>query len=439
MPRTRQRVPGRVGGALRRVVVDVQPLRSSRQFRLLWSGQLVSFTGNQITMVAAPVQVYGLTRSTLAVGLLGLAQLGPLLICSILGGALADALDRRRLMLATQVALAATTVALAVNAFSSHPHLWPLYVFSAAAAGLSGIDSPTRTASMPGLVRPEHIPAAQALNQIIMTAGFVVGPAIGGLLIARASLGVAYLVDVATFGVAGVALLLMAPLPPRDGGTKAGLRSVAEGLRFLKGRRALQGTFVIDLDAMVFGMPRAVFPQLAAQTFGGGPAVVGLLYAAPGAGALAGALSSGWVSRVHRQGRAVLVSVAVWGLAIAAFGLTSWLWLALVLLAVAGAADVVSAVFRNTILFASVPDHLRGRLSAIHIGVVTGGPRLGDVESGAVAALAGPQTAVVSGGLACLLGVGVIARLMPELSRWTSSSAPAVLEVDDRGSGSLDP
>ncbi|HEY4375979.1 MAG TPA: MFS transporter, partial [Acidimicrobiales bacterium] len=244
-------------------------------------------------------------------------------------------------------------------------------------------------------------------------------PAIGGLLIAKVSLSAAYWVDVATFGVAGVTLLLMQPLPPEGGGTKAGFKSVREGLQFLKGRQALQGTFVIDINAMVFGMPRAVFPQLAAQTFGGGAGVVGLLYAAPGAGALVGAVTSGWVGRIRRHGLAVLISVAIWGAAIATFGLSSWLWLALVLLAIAGAADVVSAVFRNTILHESVPDRLRGRLSAVHIGVVAGGPRLGDAETGAITALAGPQAAVVSGGLACLVGVGVIAKLMPQLAQWT--------------------
>lgn len=414
----------------------MEPLRSSRQFRLLWSGQLVSFLGTQITAVAAPVQIYGLTKSTLAVGLLGLAQLGPLLVCSLLGGTLADALDRRRLLLATNVALAVTTVALLANAASSNPRIWPIYVASAAAAGLSGIDSPTRQASIPGLVRPDQFPAAQALNQIIMTTGLAAGPAVGGLLIAKVSLTAAYGVDVVTFLVASTFLLRMAPMPPLGGGTKPGVKSVVEGLRYLKGRKALQGTFVIDVNAMVFGMPRAVFPQLAATTFGGGAAVAGLLYAAPGTGALLGALSSGWVGRVKRQGRAVLVSVAVWGLAIAAFGLVRWLWLALAFLAIAGAADVVSAVFRNTILFAEVPDHLRGRLSAVHIAVVTGGPRLGDAEAGGVAALAGPQAAVVSGGLACLAGVAVIARLLPELGRWTWGAAPT---ADDRASGAPDP
>jgi hypothetical protein len=249
-------------------------------------------------------------------------------------------------------------------------------------------------------------------------------------VIVQVSLAAAYWGDVITFGVGWLAVFFMRAMRPKGGGTRAGVKSIAEGLRYLKGRQALQGTFVIDINAMVFGMPRALFPELASRVFGGGAGTVGLLYAAPGAGALVGAVSSGWVGRVRRQGFAVLVSVTAWGLAIVGFGLTSILWVALVMLALAGAADVVSAVFRNTILQASVPDRLRGRLSAVHIAVVTGGPRLGDAESGAVSALVGPEFAVVSGGLACLAGVGIIAKLMPALGRWTPADAVTDDEPD---------
>jgi MFS family permease len=223
---------------------------------------------------------------------------------------------------------------------------------------------------------------------------------------------------VASFGTAVVTLLMMRPILPEGGGTRASLASIAEGVRFLEGRRALQATFVIDINAMVFGMPRALFPALGTSVFAGGATAVGLLYAAPGAGALAGALFSGWIGRVDRQGTAVVIAVAVWGAAIAVFGLVAWLPAALLLLALAGAADMVSAVFRNSILQLTVPDRLRGRLSAVHIAVVTGGPRLGDVEAGTVASLTSPAVSVVSGGLACMVGAAVIARLMPELTRW---------------------
>jgi len=238
------------------------------------------------------------------------------------------------------------------------------------------------------------------------------------------SLAAAYWIDVSTFVVAFGAAIPMHALPPEGGGTKAGLSSVLEGLRFLKGKRVLVSTFLIDINAMVFGMPSALFPQLGTQVFGGGAETVGLLYAAPGAGALLGALFSGWVPRVRRQGLAVIIAVVLWGAAIAAFGFTESLPLALVLLALAGAADVVSAVFRNTILQLSVPDAFRGRLSGVHIAVVAGGPRLGDAEAGAVAALTTPQFSVISGGLACIAGALVIARLVPEFVRYDSRDAP---------------
>lgn len=419
----------------RRLLVDVAPLRESRAYRLLYAGQLVSFLGRQLTVVAVPVQVYDLTRSSLAVGMTGLVSLVPLLIFSLVGGSVADAVDRRRLLIAANVALAVTSAGLALNAHrGDEALLWPIYVFGALNAGLSGVELPTRNAVVPRLLRPELLPAAAALSQIMIQVGQVAGPAVAGPLIGGVGLAAAYWVDVATFGVAVAALLALDPLPPEGGGTKVGIASIREGLQFLRGRPVLQASFAIDINAMVFGMPRALFPALAEGTFHGGPATVGLLFAAPGAGALAGALASGWVGSVRRQGRAVNLAVLVWGGSIAAFGMASSLPLALVLLAIAGAADVVSAVFRNTILQTTVPDWLRGRLSAIHIAVVTGGPRLGDAEAGAVAALSSPRFSVVSGGLACVVGVAVLHRLRPEFDRYVagvhSSAAPEGSEAN---------
>jgi MFS family permease len=407
----------------RRILLDVTPLRTSPDFRLLWTGQLVSVIGRQVTTVAVPFQVFQLTGSSLMVGLVSAAQLGPLLACSLIGGSIADAVDRRRLMLVMQVLLGVTSVGLAVNASLGRPGVWPLFVLTAVSAGLSAMDSPTRSASIPAIVGLDQVPAALALNQSLFQTATVVGPAVAGVLIGAVGVGAAYWLDAATFAFAAATVWRLRPLPPHGGGTRAGLASILEGLRFLRGRRALQGTFVIDVNAMVFGMPRALFPALGTGLFGGGAATVGLLYAAPGAGALVGALTTGWVSSVRRQGRAVVLAVVVWGASIAAFGAVSWLPLALVLLAVAGAADVVSAVFRNTILQLSVPDRLRGRLSSVHIGVVTGGPLLGDAEAGAVAAVTTPRVAVVSGGLACVAGAAVVARLLPELARWTVADA----------------
>jgi MFS family permease len=416
----------RVGMRTRpRLLADTTPLRESRQYRLLFLNEGFAFLGSQITVVAVPLQIYLLTHSSLAVGLAGLAQLGPLLACSLVGGAVVDAVDRRTLMIWVQLARGALSAGLAVNALAPRPALWPLYALTAVGAGLSAFDGPARMAAVPALVRRELVPAAAALHQILTQVGSVAGPAAAGLIVARASFSTAYTIDLATFTGAAVLALALRRLPPGAGGTRAGMASIWEGLRFLRGRPALQGNFVIDLNAMVFGMPRALFPALGTGLFGGGPATVGLLYAAPGAGALVGALLAGWVGSVRRQGRAVLVAVVAGGLAITVFGLAAWLPLALVLLAVAGAADVFSAVFRNTILQLTVPDGLRGRLSAIHIAVVTGGPRLGDAEAGAVAALAGPQFSVVSGGLACLAGAALIAWRIPELDRVAIEPAAA--------------
>ncbi|MDP9071260.1 MAG: MFS transporter [Actinomycetota bacterium] len=406
--------------ARRRLLLDVSPLRASRDFRLLFAGQLISFMGSQLTVVAVAYQVYLLTRSSLQVGLVSMAQLGPLIAGSLVGGAIADSTDRRRLLLWMQVALALTAVGLAVNASLAQPAVWPLYVLTALTAAFSGLDRPARNAAIPNLVPRGSLPAAYALMQVQMQVGLTAGPALAGILLGRAGLATVFWIDVATFVVAFAAVAGVRPLPPEGGGVRASAASIVEGVRFIKGNRLLAGTFVIDLDAMVFGMPRALFPALGTGLYGGGAQTVGLLYAAPGAGALLGALLTGWVSNVRRQGLAVVVSVAVWGLAVAAFGLVSWLPLGLFLLALAGAADMVSAVFRNTILQLSVPDSLRGRLSSAHIAVVTGGPRLGDAEAGAVAALAGPRVSAVSGGLACAVGVAVIARLFPELVRYRS-------------------
>lgn len=422
----------------RRILVDVAPLRESRQFRLLFTGELISYLGTQLTAVAAPFQVFVLTRSSLAVGLLGLAQLVPLIAGSLWGGALADAHDRRRVLLVAQVLLGLTSLGLALNASLDSPSLVAIYVLTALHAGFSGLDSPARAAAIPSLVRAEQLTSALALNQLLWQVGAVVGPAIAGLLIARVGLGFTYVLDVVSFAVAFGAVALMRPVLPRGGGTRAGRGALLEGLRFLRRARIIQAAELIDLNAMVFGAPRALFPALGTTVFGGGAAAVGLLYAAPGAGAALGAASSGWANRVERQGRAVIIAVVVWGLAIAAFGLSPWFWLALVLLAVAGAADVVSAVFRNTILQLSTPDRLRGRISAVHIAVVTGGPRLGDVESGAVAALTSPQFSVVSGGVVCMAGAGVVSRLYPELRRWLRRDHLVVrdlssAEADDPG------
>jgi predicted MFS family arabinose efflux permease len=400
-----------------RFVVDIAPLRKYRHFRRLWGGQVVSGMGSQLTLVAVSFQAYGLTHSTLVVGMIGVGQLVPLLAGALWGGTLADAMDRKRVLVLTQVAMATAVGGLVVNASFTHPAVWPLFACTAASAGFQGVDWPARRAALPMLVAEQDVTAAIALQTTIQQLALVAGPALAGVLIATIGLSAVYAIDVATFAVALVAALLLPALVPSGGGTPMGLRSMTEGFRHLRGQKLLSATYWIDLNAMIFGMPRAVFPALGVGLFGGGAGVVGLLYAAPGAGALVGSLFTGWCSRVRHQGRAIAACVVIWGATIATFGVVPVLWIGLSLLAVAGAADVVSAVFRQAVQQRTVPEHLQGRLSGTFFAVVAGGPRLGDAETGVAAAIGGPQFAVWSGGVVCVLGVGVLLWRVPELWR----------------------
>ncbi len=414
----------------RRILLDLTPLRRSRDYRALVAGLGVSVLGNQLTTVAVPFQVYAITRSSLVVGLVSLTQLFPLIFGSLLGGSLVDAVDRRRILIVVETIGALCSAALALNA-DLGPQLWPLFLFPAVTAALSGIDSSARNAMLPGLVGMELLPASNAIFQSLFQTGAIVGPAVAGLLLAGAGVHLIYWIDAASFLIAMSAVLTMSPQPVASAGepgpgaavvgpARPGWRSTLEGLRFVRRSKPVQGAYLIDVNAMVFGMPRALFPALAATIFGGGATTVGLLYAAPGAGALLGALTSGWVGRVRRQGRAVVVAVLVWGAAIAAFGVAHWLPLALLLLAVAGWADVLSAVFRNTIIQFAGPDGMRGRLMGVQMAVVAGGPRLGDLEAGAVATAFGDTVSVVSGGLACIAGALLIAWRLPGFTRLRS-------------------
>jgi MFS family permease len=373
--------------------------------------------GSQLTIVAVSYQAYRLTHSTLVVGLIGVSQLVPLLTGAIWGGSLADAKDRRKILIFTQVAMAMASAGLVVNAALSHPQVWVLFVCSAAAAGFQGMDWPARRAALPMLVPNEDMTNAIALQTMVQQIALVVGPALAGVSIAAIGFSAVFGIDVATFGVAFVVAILLPALVPGGGGTPMGLRSMRDGFRHLRGQKLLASTYLIDLNAMIFGMPRAVFPALGTELFGGGAGVVGLLYAAPGAGALLGSLFTGWCSHVRHQGRAIAVCVVVWGTAIALFGVIPVLWIGLALLALAGAADVISAVFRQAVQQRTVPEHLQGRLSGTFFAVVAGGPRLGDAETGVVAELGGPQFAGWSGGLVCVIGVAVILWRVPALWR----------------------
>jgi MFS family permease len=413
--------PERGGRWLRRVrglTIDVTPLRESPEYRRLFLGTTVSTVGTQMTAVAVPLQVWEITGSSLAVGLLGLASLVPLVVFGLIGGSIADAMDRRRLMVMMSSALAVVSGLLFLQALAGWRNVWLLYLLTAVQAALFAVDNPARSSVIPRLLPARQLPTATALSQVMFNFAVVVGPLLAGVIVARGGFELAYAIDAVSFFAALAAAVSIRAVPPEGGGTQAGLRSVVEGLRYLRTQPVVLMTFAVDINAMVFGMPRALFPALALGRFGGGPGSVGLLYAAPAMGALLGALVGGWFSRVRRQGLAVLVSVAVWGLAIMGFGFAASMWLAVLMLAVAGAADMVSAVFRTAILQVATPDELRGRLHGVFIAVVAGGPRLGDVEAGAMASLVSPQFSVVSGGAACDLGVVALASLVPAFARY---------------------
>jgi MFS family permease len=411
---------------LKRIAVDVSPLRASRDFRLLVAGQVVSGLGTQAALVALPYQIYVVSHSPTLVGLLGAFELGPLIVVSLLGGALADRTDRRRVLAAAQLGVIAAAGALAVAAFSGRPPVLLILTLGGLLAGSAALDSVTRSAIIPGVLPADRLPGGLALNYGLYQLTGIVGPAVGGLIIAALSVGVAYAVDAASCLGMLFAALAIAAQPPHDSGPhQPVLASIAEGLRFVRANRALSGSFVIDLVAMTFGMPRSLFAVLSLSVYHAGAGGAGLLYAAISAGGALAVLTSGWVSHARRLGRIVVVMVLTWGAAIALMGLVRSIVPAIGLLAVAGYADAVSAFCRSTINQTVTPDALRGRMSAVYSLVVTSGPRLGDIESGLVAGLSTPAISVLSGGLACVAGVAVVLLAFPALAAYNGSSPPA--------------
>jgi MFS family permease len=408
--------PGGVRGLLRLATIDVGPLRRRRDFRLLFIGQGVSFFGSMITYVAIPYQAYQLSGSSLVVGLLGLAELVPLLAAAFIGGALADAFDRRRLMQLTELSFAAASLVLVANALLPQPQLWVLFVMSALLATLDGLQRPSLDALTPRLVQRDEVVAAGALGSFRTTIGMIAGPAVGGVLVATAGVPATYAVDTATFSVSLIALRMMRAVPPPPEAEPPSLRRILEGLRYAGSRPELMGTYIVDIVAMFFGMPMALFPAVASHL--GGAGVLGLLYAAPAVGSLLATVTSGWAARVHRHGAAVCIAAAIWGVGIVGFGLAPNLALALLGLVIAGGADMLSGIFRGTIWNQTIPDHLRGRLAGIEQVSYSTGPLLGNVESGAVASLAGVRASIVSGGILCVAGVAVAILALPAFWRY---------------------
>jgi MFS family permease len=396
--------------------IDITPLRRHRDFRLLFVGRLVSFFGSMITVVAVPYQVYQLSHSVLLVGLLGLAELAALIGFAMLGGALADAADRRNMVLLSEAGLMVGSLLLAGNSLLSQPLLWLIFCIAALQGAFDALQRPSLDALLPRLVDREELAAAGALGSLRGTVGMIAGPALAGVLVAVAGLPITYMVDVATFVIGLVCLALMRAVPPPVDAARPSIGRVLEGIRYARSRPELIGTYVVDIVAMTFGMPMALFPAIAQGL--GGPSVLGLLYAAPAVGSFVFAATSGWTRRVHRHGLGVIVAATLWGLAIIGFGLVPGRNAALFFLALAGAADAMSGVFRQVIWNQTIPDSLRGRLASIELLSYSVGPTLGNFEAGIVASLFSIRTSVLSGGVLCVVGCVLCAVALPAFRKY---------------------
>jgi MFS family permease len=401
---------------------DVSPLRESVEFRWLWAAQSLSAIGSFMTVVAVSIQVYDLTGSSVAVGVVGLATLLPTLLLGLFGGSIADAVDRRRLVLITGSGLMTVSAVFAVQALLDWHQLWLLYLLTAISAALSAVDTPTRRTFIPRVLPLERLPAAAALSQLSFQVALIAAPLLAGVLIAAAGLEAAYGLDALTFLAVLYSVRRLPPMPPEGGGSAFGVKSVVEGLKYAVSHKLIGMIFLIDLNATVLAIPSALFPALAATHFGGGPETVGFLYAAVGVGGLVAAVLSGPLGHLRHQGRAMLISVAIWGAAIGSVGLTHSLRLALLFLATAGAADIVTTVFRATILQTKTPDDLRGRLNSLDFIVGLGGPSLGNLRAGTVAGLTDPVTSIITGGLACLAGITALTAASPTVRRYDAKA-----------------
>jgi MFS family permease len=425
----RARRPRRAG-RLRGLAADLQPLRSSRDFRVVFASRTVTLLGSQAGEVALLVQARQLTGSAIAVGLLGAAELVPLVVFGLYGGALADRLDRRRLIRWCEAGLAGCAVLLVVNASLRHPWVWPLYCIAAATMALAALQRPSLDASVPRVVRRDQLTAASALLALSSNASFITGTALGGLLATWPGPRAVYLLDAVTFVISLAFLARLGPLSASaaDGAAPAasrqGLRGVLAGIRYASRRQELLGSYLADLAAMTLAYPNALFPFLAAGLHA--PWAVGLMFAAPSAGALAASASSGWAGRVRHHGRAIALAAGAWGLAITGLGLAPDIWAALALLLLAGAADMVSGIFRDTLWNQTIPDALRGRLAGVELLSYGLGPSAGQVRAGTVASVTTPRIALWSGGLLCVGAVALTCAALPGFVRYSARSASSI-------------
>lgn len=414
---------------LRGLVADTRPLREDH-FRRLWLANIVTVVGAQLTIVAVPAQIYADTGSSAYVGLTGLFGLVPLVVFGLYGGALADHFDRRSILIVTTLGLIGTSGLFFVQAALGSTNVWLLLSLFAVQQAFFAVNQPTRSALLPKLVGPELLPAANSLNMTVFQAGAIAGPLVAGVLIPVLGFSLLYLIDTITLFATLSAVVRLPRFGAIATGAAPGIRAVIDGFAYLRHQPVLLMSFVVDIIAMVFGMPRALFPEIAHLDFGGpdeGGIVFALLFAAIPAGAVLGGVFSGWVSRVDRQGRAVIACILLWGVAMAGFGVAVGLadrWrsvmlvVALVMLVVGGAADMASAAFRTSMLQSAATDEMRGRLQGVFIVVVAGGPRVADVLHGASAAAVGTAAAAAGGGLLVVIGTVVAALVVPSFVRY---------------------
>ncbi len=419
--------PGERTSLLSKILPDTRPLRFA-PYRRLFLAQIATVVGAQLTAVAVQQQIFDLTGSSAWVGIASVVALVPLIVFGLLGGALADTYDRRTVLAITSTGIALTSVGLWIAAAGHIGSIWVVMVLLALQQGMFGVNQPTRSAILPRIVPADLVPSANALNMTVFSVGVIIGPVLAGILIPTVGLPWLYFIDACTLSGVLYSVIRLPRIPPAGAGR--GRAKVSEGLNYLRTSPLLLMTFVVDIIAMVFGMPRALFPQMAEQTFGGPPgggSALGLLNAGLAIGSLLGGFTGGWIRRIHRQGIAILIAIVVWGLSMTAFGATSMIWLAVIYLAIGGWADLVSAVYRSTILQVAATDEMRGRLQGVFTVVVAGGPRLADLVHGVAASLTSPAIAVVGGGLLCVVLTVVAGWWGRSLRDYDSRSAPAVI------------
>ncbi|MDH6574995.1 MFS transporter [Kitasatospora sp. MAP5-34] len=417
----------RLRALFRQIRPDLTPWRSSRDFRLLWSSGCVSAFGSFLTYVAVPLQIKQLTGSSLAVGLVGAVELLPLIVFGLWGGALADALDRRKLVLLSEAGLGLLSGLLLVNALLPTPLLWPIYLVAGLVAAVDGLQRPALDSLTPRIVAHDQLTAAFALNSLYRNAASVAGPALAGVIVALAGVRTAYALDVTTFAVSLLLLARMRAVPPATGAEKPSLRAIVTGVKYAWSRRDLLGTYAIDTCAMLFAFPVAIFPFLASDLHADW--ALGLMYGASAVGALAVSATSGWTSRIHRHGRMLVVSALGWGAAMALAGLAGSIWPVLLCLALAGGADQISGIARSTMWNQSIPDELRGRLAGVELLSYSVGPQLGQVRAGGMAGLIGVRGSVWAGGLACVVGVLGLTAALPRLLAYDDRTDPNAAAV----------